>query len=268
MLVLAIVCLAIGFANANHPAGTCGIRPVGNRIVNGQVAKEGDWPWMCSMLFNGRHICGGSLMNEQWIVTAAHCVSDLTASKYQMECGLHHRNNKEPWTRKFSVKRIIRNPNYSSSNMRNDIALMELTTPVYISGKNEYDDYISPVCIPTEHTSFKGEVSYATGWGTLSSGSSSLPTLLYEVALRTWNDTECQGYDYRVDPKTQVCAGGPNKDTCQGDSGGPLVYFNQATKNWELIGLTSWGFGCGGGGVYNRVQPYRSWIETTMGRPI
>lgn len=97
-----------------------------------------------------------------------------------------------------------------------------------------------PVCIPKTTQNFASQTSYATGWGTLSSGASGLPQTLYEVGLRTWTDNECKNYDTNVDPKTQVCAGGPNKDTCQGDSGGPLVLRNPSTGNWDLIGLTSW----------------------------
>lgn len=263
MLAITIVCLAIGLASAKHPTTTCGIRPLGDKIVNGEVAKEGDWPWMCSMHYNGRHICGGSLINERWIVTAAHCVSDLTASRYVMICGVHHRTNKEPWTRSFPVKRIIRHAQYSSSTMRNDIALMELNTPAHISGSNEYDDYIIPVCIPRKAITFNSQTSYATGWGTLSSGASTLPQFLYQVGLRTWTNAECQAYATNVHPPTQVCAGGPNKDTCQGDSGGPLVV--QDGGYWKLIGLTSWGYGCGQGGVYTQVEPFWEWINTQTG---
>jgi secreted trypsin-like serine protease len=268
MLVLAITCLIISTVSANFPTGTCGERPIGGKIVNGVQSTSGDWPWMCSMLYNGRHICGGSLINEKWIVTAAHCLSGTNPASYVFECGIHHRTNKEPWTRSFKVTRIIRHANYNSQTMQNDIGLMELAATAYVPSTTTFNNYIIPVCIPATTTNFASQVSYATGWGTLSSGAASLPLPLYEVGLRTWTNAECQAYATNVVPTLQVCAGGPNKDTCQGDSGGPLVYLNPATSKWELIGLTSWGYGCGQGGVYTRLSPYRSWMSTSMGRPL
>ncbi|CAF0841046.1 unnamed protein product [Adineta steineri] len=266
MLVLSIVFLCIGLTAAKWPANTCGERPLhAGKVVNGVVAKEGDWPWMCSMLFNGRHICGATLVHQKWVVTAAHCVTDKTASKYVLECGLHHRTNKESWTRSFKVLRVLGHAQYSSSNYRNDIAVMELETSAYIPGKTEWDDYVMPACVPPTGSDYAGKTSYATGWGTLSSGASTLPLPLYQVDLRIWSKTECQAYATMAHPTTQVCAGGPNKDTCQGDSGGPLTVFDDAKNKWQLIGATSWGYGCGQGGVYTQIEYYRSWIESTCG---
>jgi len=251
-------------AHAQHQSNTCGIRPLENKIVKGQVAEEFDWPWMCSMLYNGRHICGGSLIGNKWIVTAAHCVSNLVPGNYKWDCGIHHRTNRGPHARLFSVKAIFRHTGYSSSNFRNDICLMELTETAYIPNTSTYNDYVLPACIPKTGANFGGTTSWATGWGTLTSGSSSLPLVLYEVALDTWTDTRCQTYATMAHPPTQVCAGGPDKDTCQGDSGGPLAAKDSDSK-WYCIGLTSWGYGCGGGGVYTKVAAFYDWIIQITG---
>jgi secreted trypsin-like serine protease len=271
MLVTAIFCVLIGLSSAaDWPKGTCGKRPLvraatdDDKIVGGVQAKPGDWPWSCSMLSSGRHICGGSLINDRWIVTAAHCVSSTIASTYQWECGLHDRNNKETWHRRFSSSRVFKHPNYNSRLIQNDIAIFELATSAL-----PYDDYIIPVCFPPAGTDYNGKSSWATGWGTLFSGGT-VSRYHMEVEMPVLSDASCKskfgGTNNMLDPTTQICAGvsGQGKDTCQGDSGGPLVV-KHADGYWYLAGLTSWGYGCGDGGVYTRNSAYRAWVEQYTG---
>jgi secreted trypsin-like serine protease len=238
-----------------------------DKIVNGWVSKVGDWPWMGSMYYNGRHICGGSLINEKWFITAAHCVTNNIPGNYRIVLGVHNRAAREPWVREFQVTRIISHPQYNSRLIRFDIALMELSTTAYVPGTTNFNDYIMPACVAQTSDAFTG-TSWATGWGTLSSGSSTLPNALYEVSMRSWTDAECRAYSTNVAVEQQICAGGPNIDTCQGDSGGPLVQVRPGTGKWVLHGLTSWGFGCGGGGVYTKVSYFLPWLQSTMGRPV
>jgi len=273
MLVSTIFCILIGFASAqNWPAGTCGKRPLisaadEDKIVGGTQAIPGDWPWSCSMLYSGRHICGGSLINEDWIITAAHCVSSTTASLYQWECGLHDRNNKETWVRRFPSKRLFKHESYNSRLIQNDIAIFELATSAL-----PYDNYIIPACYPAASDTYAGAESWATGWGTLFSGGS-ISRYHMQVKMPVLTDAACKtkfaGSNNMLIPATQICAGvsGENKDTCQGDSGGPLVA-KHADNHWYLIGLTSWGYGCGDGGVYTRTSAFRDWVEKKMGKPL
>jgi trypsin len=270
MLVSAILCVFIGFASAaDWPVGTCGIRPLvsaadQDKIVGGTQAVPGDWPWSCSMLSNGNHICGGSIVNENHIVTAAHCVGSTSIATYQWECGVHDRTNKETWVRRFATDAIFKHESYNSRLIQNDIALFRLRTPA-----TPFNDYIIPACVPEVTEKHENAVSWATGWGTLFSGGS-VSRYHMQVAMPVLTDAACKskfgGTNNMLDPNTQVCAGvsGANKDTCQGDSGGPLVV-KQADGYWYLIGLTSWGYGCGDGGVYTRVAAYRTWMQTKMG---
>jgi secreted trypsin-like serine protease len=257
-----------GLTNAQtYDANTCGLRPLvartdDDKIVGGVESVVGDWPWSCSMLYNGRAICGGSLINNKWIITAAHCVSVLTPASYRWKCGHHLQSRNETYTRVFLSSRVIRHPNYNSRLIQNDIALFELTTTV------QYTDYILPACFPALGESFAGETSVATGWGTTSSGGT-VSTVQREVSMPVLTDAACRtkfgGANNMLDPVYQVCAGvsGANKDTCQGDSGGPLIV--QRNGLWYLLGITSWGYGCGDGGVYARPSAYRPWVEGFTG---
>lgn len=270
MLVTAILCVLIGLsASQNYPTGTCGLRPLvtkaleeeQGKIVGGSQAISGDWPWSCSMVYLGSHRCGGSLISPTWIVSAAHCSTVTTASNYVWECGVHDRSNKESWVRRFNTKRVINHPSYNSRLIQNDISIFELTTSAA-----PYDKYILPACFPTAGTSYENAVSWATGWGTLSSGGS-VSRYHMQVQMPVLTDAACKTkFGTNLVPGTQVCAGvaGAGLDTCQGDSGGPLVA-KQSNGFWYLIGLTSWGYGCGDGGVYTRTSAFRSWVESYTG---
>jgi len=271
MLVVAVFCIAIGLVSSQYDGNTCGERPLNpdgekdfDKIVGGVESLEGDWPWSCSLRQNGGHICGGSLIASKWIVGAAHCVSATGASNptvYTWACGIHSRTQSLSYTQIFTSIRIIRHPAYSGSNIRNDIALFELNQAAI------YTDYVLPCCVPAAGATFPGETSVATGWGSTASGGGSAPTHR-EVSMPILTDARCEerfdGTNDMLDPSTQICAGeeGGNKDTCQGDSGGPLV---AKRTHWLLIGLTSWGYGCGDGGVYTRVSAFRPWIVSYTG---
>jgi len=267
MLITAIFCIVVGLATAQNPS--CGKRPLKpnfddadyDKIVGGVESLRGDWPWSCSLRQNGRHICGGSLLNNRWVVTAAHCVSGTNVSPYKWACGLHNRVTNDAWTREFTPNRVISHPSYNSRTIQNDIALFQLNADV------TFTDYISPVCFPATTDTYAGKTSIATGWGTLSYGGAA-SNVHMEVSMPVLTDTSCRAkYSPNLDTITQICAGiaGNKTDTCQGDSGGPLVV-QHANRDWYLAGLTSWGKGCGDGGVYTRLSAFRSWVEQYTGK--
>ena len=134
-LVLSASCQLANDANRINPPN-CGRRlsdidpSAPQKIVGGTDAVLGDWGWQVSMNYSGRFICGGSLINSQWILTAAHCVSSLSASFYSYDIGHHDRRQLESWAITRKVKQVIKHPNYASSTYRNDIALMKLSEPV------------------------------------------------------------------------------------------------------------------------------------------
>jgi enterokinase len=266
-LVFLIVLIAGVFAQGpgdvtNINPTNCGQRPITAKdpfkVVGGTQAVKGDWGWQVAMKYNNGFTCGGSVLNSQWIITAAHCVYGRTNPVYySFDVGIHDRSVPESWAVTRKVTKVIMHPSYSPTYWRNDIALMKLDTPI------TYSNYIVPACIPSSSASFPGKQSIATGWGTTSSGGS-VSRYLMQVQMPFLTDARCKQKYAQADIATMVCAGetGQNKDTCQGDSGGPLVVQDSLDSSvWMLTGLTSWGYGCGDGGVYTRVSTYFQWIQ-------
>jgi len=263
-LILFSVLIAVARAAINNPS--CGRRPLAptttDKVVGGQAAIVGDWPWMCAMRRNGNFICGGSAIEDSWLLTAAHCVFGSTnPAVYMIDCFHHDRLNMEVWGVTLRVQSVILHESYSASTLRHDIALLKFTTSI-----SWQDPYAIPVCVPDGSEDWQNEYCVATGWGTLFSGGS-VSRYLMEVEMLYLNDTRCkQRFGASVDTTMQCCGGevGEGFDTCQGDSGGPYVCKSKSSGRWNLAGLTSWGYGCGDGGVYTKTSYYYNWIQSKV----
>jgi len=265
-LIAVLVCLFASVFAQNHQSCGLGTNNPG-KIVGGTPAANGNWGWQVAMKYNGGFTCGGSLINANWVLTAAHCVyGRSTPSLFSFDAGINSRLTANSWSKlNLRVSKIVMHPSYNPNQITNDIALMKLSTPVTFETVN---NRLVPVCVPTVSNNAQGLTGYATGWGSTYSGGS-VTTNLNQVALPILSDAACvsyyQGYGYPINTLTQVCAGiaGNNKDTCQGDSGGPLVVRGNDGR-WQLVGITSFGFGCGDTGVYTRASGYYNWISTTV----
>jgi len=219
--------VAGGMAQGLGLSSMCGLGTSNpGKIVGGTEAAKGNWGWQIALKYNGQFTCGGSLINNEWIITAAHCVyGRANPAYYTVDIGVHNRLVPDSWSKtNLRVSKVIYNTAYNDRLISNDIALMKLSSPVAFDTATYR---IIPVCLPTTTSQFQGFNGYATGWGTLYSGGP-LSNVKMQVSLPIQNDASCKSYytsyGYNIDTNSQVCAGlhGQGKDTCQGDSGGPL----------------------------------------------
>lgn len=255
--VWGIVSLLLLISGAEAQSIVCGSAPLNTktRIVGGEDATAGTWPWQVSLQRNGFHFCGGSVIGDEWILTAAHCFPSSSLSGLQVVMGADNIATSSSNQVSISVSQIIPHPDYDSSTFDNDICLLKL------SSKVTFSNYIQPVCVTDTNTGpSDGSSVWVTGWGTLSSGGSS-PNQLQEVMVPIVPQATCkESYSSLTD--NMICAGEAGKDSCQGDSGGPLVY--QINGSWSQAGVVSFGQGCaqaGFPGVYARTSRYVTWIS-------
>uniref|UniRef100_A0A673CP20 Peptidase S1 domain-containing protein n=1 Tax=Sphaeramia orbicularis TaxID=375764 RepID=A0A673CP20_9TELE len=255
LVLLVLVLAALGPICQDIFPPVCGITPLNNRIVGGEDAPAGSWPWQVSLQVFGRQICGGSLINREWVMSAAHCFSRVL-------CHFCFSTSINPNEVSRTVATIILHPNYDSNTNDNDIALLRLSSPV------TFTDYIRPVCLAASDSVFNsGTDSWVTGWGTVQEGVSlPFPGTLQEVEVPVLGNRQCNclnGVGTVTD--NMICAGllEGGKDSCQGDSGGPMV--SKQGSVWVQSGIVSFGFGCARPnlpGVYSRVSQYESWISS------
>ncbi|XP_070544790.1 plasminogen-like isoform X2 [Ptychodera flava] len=251
--------------------GVCGVKPDQHngpllRIVGGEQAEAGKWPWQVALRLKGEgHWCGGTIINEHYVVSAAHCFERYGKDSITVRAGDHNNEIFEGREQEFDIECLHMHEEYDSESTNNDIVLLKLQPK---NGRGiVFNEFTSAACLPTEHDQFgTGHECWTSGWG---STGTEYPAILRE-ALTPIIDVElCNrptGYDGKVTDK-MLCAGfmRGGTDSCQGDSGGPLV----CEKNgvWTLWGVTSWGYGCARAnfpGVYTRVTEFTQWINNKM----
>ncbi|XP_055696327.1 venom protease-like [Lutzomyia longipalpis] len=245
-------------------------------VVGGVPANLGEFPHMAALGNpdpdgNGtKFFCGGSLISERYILTAAHCVGQTVPTVVRLgELDLT-KDDDGATPRDYGIEQIFSHPDYKGSSVYSDIALIRLNETV------EFYKLVRPACLPQNATE-EGLGLAAYGWGHTSFGGTESP-FLQKVTLSVFTKEECTP-NYPPSRRlkdglreNQICAGDYSglKDTCQGDSGGPLsiyTYNEDAFANiYHILGVTSFGQGCGGAtpAIYTRVFAYLDWIENIV----
>nr|XP_014707620.2 serine protease 52-like isoform X1 [Equus asinus] len=227
-------------------------------IIGGEPADIVDFPWHVSILDQGRHLCGGSILSEWWVLTASHCFINKNKSTLEVKHGQGFFNTKN--LRKMQVDKLITHPYFDSWLLDNDIALLLLKSPLNLSA-NE-----APICLSEVTDIQRWRNCWVTGWD-IAAPMHGVNAELHKVntELVKWN--MCSEVMSML-TKNMLCAGNPQggKDACQGDSGGPLVCQKKHNNSlWYQLGIVSWGVGCGQEqlpGVYTKVSNYLLWINT------
>ncbi|KAG7309979.1 hypothetical protein JYU34_004502 [Plutella xylostella] len=239
----------------------CGERNEASRIVGGQETGVNEFPWVVRLSYLDKFYCGGMLVNDRYVLTAAHCVKGLMWFMIRVTLGEHGRCNETVRPETRFVVRVVSH-NFSYHTFKNDIALLELNERVNIS------ETVKPVCLPhNDENSYAGATGIAAGWGSINENKNH-SCVLQDVEVPLLSNQDCRNtkYDKEMISDDMICAGYPDKgkkDTCQGDSGGPLTV-ERGDKRYELVGVVSWGIGCGRvgyPGVYTRVTKYLYWIR-------
>ncbi|XP_052869395.1 trypsin-1-like [Anopheles cruzii] len=246
------------------PMCKCGRTNRLTRIVGGMETKVNQYPWMALLKYGGTFYCGGSLISDRHVLTAAHCVHGFNSEKITVVMMEHDRIlTTESKLLTAKVKRVIEHSGYNSNNYNSDIAILLLGSVM------EIDDRLCPVCLPTKKKPFSGYDGIVTGWGATSENGP-ISTNLQEVTVPIMSNADCRktGYGPTRITDNMMCAGYSEgkKDSCQGDSGGPLHVIKQnSTDNiHQIAGIVSWGEGCAKPnypGVYTRVNRFGSWIR-------
>ncbi|XP_053371256.1 serine protease 27-like [Clarias gariepinus] len=262
--VVCIICALLFNATGSlSQLNVCGRAPLNTKIVGGEDAAAGSWPWQVSFQRGGSHFCGGSLISEKWVLSAAHCFQSITAPDITIFLGLASLQGFNSNMQTATTSNIIINEAYDPVSNDNDIALVELDFPVTFSS------YVVPVCL-TASNSFlpAGTNVWVTGFGRIGTNVNlPPPETLQEVEVPIVSNSDCAN-SYSSITNNMICAGlsQGGKDSCQGDSGGPLVI--RVNGIWVQAGIVSFGHGCAQPnfpGVYTRVSQYQGWIDGSSG---
>lgn len=233
------------------------------RIIGGRPALPGEWPWQVVILNRfDEAFCGGTLVASRWVLTAAHCVR----RKLYVRLAEHDLAVREGPELDYKVARTVTHPQYDSTTVDNDVALLQLPEAVQPGPR------IAPACLPEQtYTLPVGDKCTIIGWGKEQNTHIFGTDILHKAEVPIIASHVCKTVyeDYYI-TSNMFCAGyrGGRIDSCAGDSGGPLLCHHFG--RWYIYGITSFGEGCGKRGkfgIYAKVSNYRHWIQSVISSP-
>ncbi|KAJ9596094.1 hypothetical protein L9F63_012678, partial [Diploptera punctata] len=265
----------------------CGTREI-DRIIGGKDAELGSFPWIVRIGYitpnstkEPMFRCGAVLVSKLYVVSAAHCVTNLP---FHLTVGAirlgEHNTMTDPDcendvcadpVQDYRPAQIIAHDNYGNPSFKNDISLIRLDRPV------KFTDYVKPICMIRGEQMDKqyiGETSEVAGWGIYDIENPKPSVILQTIKLPIVENEKCvDAFKKHADiGPTQMCVGGMiGEDSCGGDSGGPLMKVDVVGRKeprYYLIGIVSFGAKrCGAStmpGVYTRIANYMNWIMDHM----
>jgi len=248
-------------------ADICGLENPGmDRIVGGHEAGENQWPWQVALFIDDAWFCGGSLISDEYVMTAGHCADG--ASYFNIMAGAHDvRASSEPHRVEITSYEGFTHPNWDPQNLENDIALVRLPEKI------EFNEYIRPACLPPaadESNGYVGELTTPVGWGKNADSAGGItPKLQMVEDLPVIDNPTCNDYYGIINDGIMCIDSSGGKGVCNGDSGGTLNIRQEAENKWTQVGVTSFvsSAGCESGNPhgFSRVAYFGQWIESETG---
>ncbi|ERL85746.1 brachyurin [Dendroctonus ponderosae] len=241
-----------------EPIGPAPEQQSGLRIIGGNVAARGAFPYQAALIIDNQSFCGGSIISNQWVLTAAHCVD--TAAAVQIILGAHNPRStvNEPTQVRLAANGRVVHTGWETSVLQNDIALLRVASiPVGQPG-------ISAVNLaPSNSPTYAGSTGTISGWGRTSDASTTIANELKFVEVPIISNLICTlSYGPLVSSQHVCTSGAGTRGACNGDSGGPLVVAGVE------IGIVSFGSRLcesGNPSVFVRVSHFRDWITSNSG---
>ena len=260
------------------------------QVVGGYYQSIENTPWQVSIGYSGssslnNHFCGGAILSDRWLVTAAHCMFDMDGNpeggSLMVTIGTTKLSEALAANQyRFTYQNnVFVYPQYRTSGFDHDIALIRLSAPMDLTACGENCEAIGLVTANNEWaTAYNSAPAWASGWGATQGYvpdeeggapdgfEQSYTDVMKELEMAI---VDCEGMPSYYYSNNMICAGAVDmtaEDTCQGDSGGPLSVKNNDGTGFLLAGIVSFGNGCAAGtpGVYTRVSQYESWINNLM----
>nr|CAD7459489.1 unnamed protein product [Timema tahoe] len=244
-------------------AGKVSVTLPEGRIISGTTAARGQIPWQAFVILGGSGLCGGSLISNLWVLTAAHCAQGV--STFAITLGATSRTAAQTGTVTQTVRSAIVHSNYNPNTITNDIAVIRLNSAVASTS------FITPVRLPRfsqASTTFAGSAARVSGFGRISSTTTATSAVLLFADVSVITNAVCANTFGTSIQSSNICTlGTSGRSPCNGDSGGPLV-IQEADGAFTEVGVVSFGRAncpANAPAAFVRVTSYLQWLSTNTG---